>query len=87
MELFSVNFHFWPYCNLKCKYCFARFKNIKDPLTKEDNFKIINKLAKSGVKKINFVGGEPTLCPFLGELIQYAKNNNLTTSIVSKEQE
>ena len=35
------------------------------------------------MEKINFAGGEPTLSPFLGELIQYSKNLGLTTSVIS----
>ena len=40
-------------------------------------------LADAGVKKLTFVGGEPTLCPYLGELLEEAKRVGLTTCIVS----
>ena len=33
--------------------------------------------------KLNFVGGEPTLCPYLGELIDYSKDLALITGVVS----
>jgi len=36
-----------------------------------------------GTEKINFAGGEPTLCPFLGELIECSKNLGMTTSVIS----
>lgn len=48
MVLESVNFHFWPYCNFQCKYCFAQFKKIKNPFSKEQYLKIIKELAKDG---------------------------------------
>lgn len=83
MLLESVNFHFWPYCNFQCKYCFAQFRKIKKPLSKEQNLKIIKELAKKGVIKLNLVGGEPTLCPYLGELIDYSKDLGLITGVVS----
>lgn len=83
IELISVNFHFWPYCNFNCKYCFVRFQNIPQPLSKIECFKIIKSLRQYGTKKINFVGGEPTLCQFLGDLIQYSKKFGIITSIVS----
>ena len=35
------------------------------------------------MKKVNFVGGEPTLCPFLGELITFSKKLGLITGVVS----
>lgn len=79
----SVNLHFWPYCNMKCKYCFANFSHIRVPLSKNDWFRIILLLVEFGIKKINFVGGEPTLCKFLGELIEYSKDFHLITGIVS----
>jgi len=79
----SVNLHFWPYCNMKCKYCFANFSHIIVPLSKNDWFRIIQLLVEFGIKKINFVGGEPTLCKFLGELIEYSKDFHLITGIVS----
>ena len=40
-------------------------------------------LADAGATKITFVGGEPTLCPYLGELLEAAKHAGLTTCIVS----
>lgn len=40
-------------------------------------------LANAGAEKLTFVGGEPTLCPYLGELLIEAKRVGLTTCIVS----
>ena len=68
---------------MKCKYCFANFSHINRSLSKEDWFEIIRQLTDFGMKKVNFVGGEPTLCPFLGELIIYSKMLGLITGIVS----
>ncbi len=82
-NLISINFHFWPYCNFNCKYCFARFNEVNTPLSKKNCFKIIRALRKHGTEKINFAGGEPTLSPFLGDLIVYSKSLGLTTSIIS----
>ena len=62
-NLYSINLHFWPYCNMKCQYCFANFSHIEKPLSKEDWFEIIRQLTDNGMRKVNFVGGEPTLCP------------------------
>tara|TARA_B100000902_G_scaffold399597_1_gene471257 strand:- start:228 stop:1130 length:903 start_codon:yes stop_codon:yes gene_type:complete len=81
----AVNWHFWPRCNYGCKFCFATFEDIplKDRLAKEDALKLPKILAEAGVEKITFVGGEPTLCPYLGDLLIMAKKANLTTCIVS----
>ena len=40
-------------------------------------------LKQAGAEKITFVGGEPTLCPFLDELLIESKRVGLTTCIVS----
>jgi len=34
-------------------------------------------------RKITFVGGEPTLCPFLPKLVAYAKNLGLVTAVIT----
>ena len=81
----AVNWHFWPWCNYGCKFCFARFEDIPraDRLPKEIALTVPEMLAESGADKITFVGGEPTLCPFLGDLLQVSKDVGLTTCIVS----
>ncbi len=35
------------------------------------------------MKKVNFAGGEPTLCPFLGELTIFSNKLGLITGVVS----
>jgi radical S-adenosyl methionine domain-containing protein 2 len=45
--------------------------------------KIIDILAEEGCMKLNFAGGEPTLIPYLSNLIQYCKNYGIFTSIIS----
>ena len=85
----SVNFHLWKPCNMKCRFCFATFQDIRqDALPKghvprEDSLAVVEALAMAGFGKINFAGGEPTLCPWLPDLIQRAKELGLTTSMVT----
>ena len=81
----AVNWHFWPWCNYACKFCFATFEDIPrgDRLRREEALKIPELLASAGAEKITFVGGEPTLCPYLGDLVIAAKKAGLVTCIVS----
>ena len=81
----AVNWHFWPWCNYGCKFCFARFEDIPraDRLPKEIAITVPEMLAAAGTDKITFVGGEPTLCPYLGDLLAASKDVGLTTCIVS----
>jgi radical S-adenosyl methionine domain-containing protein 2 len=85
----SVNFHLWQPCNMRCKFCFAGFLDVrqsilpKGHLPREQAIQVIQRLADFGFQKITFAGGEPTLCPWLHELIATAKASGLTTMIVS----
>ena len=81
----AINWHFWPWCNYGCKFCFARFEDIPraDRLPKEIALTVPEMLAEAGAEKITFVGGEPTLCPYLGDLLATSKDVGLTTCIVS----
>lgn len=85
----SVNFHLWEPCNMRCKFCFATFQDVKNTilpkghLPKEQAIEVVLQLAELGFEKITFAGGEPTLCPWLPELIAAAKTAGLTTMIVT----
>jgi radical S-adenosyl methionine domain-containing protein 2 len=81
----SVNWHLWPYCNYKCSFCFATFDDLPHPsyLTLKQGLEVVKLLAKAGTQKLTFAGGEPTLCPFLGELLKEAKKLGLTIMVVS----
>ena len=86
----SVNFHLWEPCNMDCEFCFATFQDVKREmklpkghLPKEDCLLVVDQIAEVGFEKINFVGGEPTLCPWLPDLIVRAKGHGMTTSIVT----
>ncbi len=81
----SVNWHFWPWCNYGCKFCFARFEDIPraDRLPEDLAVRIPGILAEAGASKITLVGGEPTLCPHIGSILSASKAAGLTTCIVS----
>lgn len=86
----SVNYHIWEPCNMRCRFCFAIFQDVKQEmrlpkghLPEQDCITIVDKLAQAGFKKINFAGGEPTLCKWLPDLIEQAKRHGMVTSIVS----
>lgn len=74
---------------MRCKFCFATFKDVKRSilpkghLAKADAIKVVSQLGEIGFEKITFAGGEPTLCPWLPDLIQAAKAASMTTMIVT----
>ena len=71
----TVNYHLWKPCNMSCAFCFATFEDLgahllpKGHLGREKCLSIVESLAQAGFRKINFAGGEPTLCPWLPDLI------------------
>ncbi len=85
MKLISVNWHMTERCNYKCKFCFAKYNIHKKPICENLNKskRLIETLKAHGAEKINFTGGEPLLCKNLGEIIKFAKELGITTSIVT----
>ena len=70
-------------CNLKCNFCYT-LKNIHDdPKPFLDICKILDKLKASGIKEVEFSGGEPTIHPNWFELLEYANNIFKHVSVVT----
>lgn len=79
----AVNFHLWPKCNLRCRFCYATFPTARAVLPLAQALRLLDLLAAAGSDKITFVGGEPTLHPHLPELLRHADGLGLTTCIVT----
>ncbi len=84
----SVNFHLWKPCNMRCRFCFATFDDIKGSVPKghiseDESVAVVQRLAAAGFRKLTFAGGEPTLCPWLERLVRTAKRAGMTTMLVS----
>ena len=81
----TASFHVVKPCNMKCKYCYATFDDmkVKKQLTLEQSCIILDKLRAAGVEKITFAGGEPMLYKHLDASIVYAKSIGFTTSIIT----
>jgi radical S-adenosyl methionine domain-containing protein 2 len=85
----ALNFHVWQPCNMGCSYCFAEFSDSVQQLQvdkaqlRQRALTVIEAAAKAGIRKLTLVGGEPTLCPWLLDLLQHAKSLGLVTMLVS----
>ena len=81
----TASFHIVKPCNLKCKFCYATFQDMRvlKQLSLEDAKIIVDKLKLGGLKKITFAGGEPMLYKNIFEIVAYSKGIGLTTSIIS----
>lgn len=84
-KITTVNYHLVKGCNYGCKFCFANFNDVKQPIHYCEQKRMIKLISKQKhVKKINFVGGEPTLMgERLVKLVKYAKRCNLLTSVTT----
>lgn len=85
----AVNYHLWEPCNMRCKFCFATFQDVKKDilpkghLPKEESLRLVEALGAFGFEKITFAGGEPTLCRWLPDLIHVARSYGMTTCVVT----
>ena len=89
LPISTVNYHVWKPCNMRCNFCYATFVDIPEhqlpqgDLTREESLRLVETLAEAGFTEINFAGGEPTLCPWLPELINRAHCLGMLTAIVT----
>ena len=77
----SICWNITKQCNERCEFCYR--DNTSNDLSIKDNMKILCNMIESGVKKITFAGGEPLLYPATLELIQYAHQNGVITSMTT----
>lgn len=81
--LVSVNFHLFQPCNLRCRFCFATFREVKGRLSTPDAMRLLHALRAAGTQKINFAGGEPTLHPDIGPIVAMARQLGFTVSLIT----
>jgi radical S-adenosyl methionine domain-containing protein 2 len=85
----TVDFHLWQPCNMRCGFCFATFRDVRRSvlpdghLPAEQAERIVVELAGAGFQKITFAGGEPLLCPWLGDLVRTAHEAGAVTALVT----
>ena len=87
-KITTVNYHLWKQCNMSCGFCFATFADrlpisAVQNLSEDDAIRLVDKLCEYGFRKVNFAGGEPTLCRWLPDLIRRAKSHEVITSMVT----
>ena len=68
-------------CNNCCAHCYNEPGRGKEALTLEQWKKVLDKLDKIAVPHVIFTGGEPTLVPFLPELVSYADQLGIVTGL------
>lgn len=77
----SVCWNITKNCNDNCLFCYRDQES--EDLNFDDRIKVIDLVAKSGIRKLTFAGGEPLLIPEIKELIHYAKCKGLLVSMTT----
>lgn len=68
-------------CTLECPKCFA-LQNLPDGELEKQK-EMVEILAKDGVKKLTFAGGDPLLVPHVIDLIELASEKGMDTALFS----
>jgi len=92
-KLFMISWEVTSKCNLRCIYCYRNYNEFHE---KENDPTLIKKILKEissipSIKIISITGGEPTLSPFLKDIVKTLYNFNkyigITTNGNIKERE
>lgn len=72
-------------CNLRCFYCYAKNTEYSPNSTMclADAKQVVDFCYEGGIGHIILIGGEPTVYSDLFELIEYAKNRGITSTLVT----
>ena len=88
-NLYAAFFQLTPFCNLKCKMCYARLEP-RDVLNGGKNIMrfgqwkwFIDEAIKEGLTELSFTGGECTLHPDFCGIYSYAYNQGLQIYIMT----
>jgi molybdenum cofactor biosynthesis enzyme MoaA len=68
-----------PRCNLHCVHCYANSspqRALVERMQLADWMDTLNQAADLGCRRVQFIGGEPTLYPGLAELIEHARSRS-----------
>lgn len=85
MRNFPDYIQFYPTirCNKSCDFCFNKDMPSLPDMTMEQFRKMIVVLESLGIRKLDIIGGEPTLHPDITEMILHAENEGFTVNISS----
>ena len=82
MQKLKINLHITNRCNYHCRYCFGKFQNADMQPEKWEEI-IGNIKGSQMIDAINFAGGEPFLYQGIEDVIQYAKEQGFSCSVIT----
>lgn len=99
IEPFDMTFSDYPvlsevaltyHCNLRCAFCYAGCNCTTNPtgstrqMGADDVKTVLDKIFEQAkVPSVSFTGGEPTLVPYLPELIRYARDLGMRVNLIT----
>jgi len=69
-------------CNIDCSHCYNQRRESPE-LTTSQWKKVLKTLWDQGIPHVDFTGGEPTLRPDLGDLVEYAEDLGMITGLLT----
>src|SRR3974390_2408940 len=69
-------------CNLSCTYC-NEYDNFSKPVTVEEMFRRIDKLAAIGTSIVTMRGGEPLRHPYLDPMIGRVRHGGMISGMIT----
>lgn len=71
-------------CNMDCFWCYDQYREKSSLNMRRDlMFNLIDLCSEGGVKKIVFIGGEPTIYPFLSDGLKRCKEKGMLSEITT----
>ena len=72
-------------CNLRCPWCYAKdtHYSVNNTMNFETAKQVIDLLVEADVRKVILIGGEPTLYPYIFDILDYCHEKNLNTTIAT----
>jgi len=70
-------------CNFKCPYCRGQRRDLKKRMSLDDAKAAVDALVAERVINLRLSGGEPTIWPWLVELVRYAHNSGVKRIAIS----
>ncbi len=68
-------------CNLNCPYCYSTHYLKEKPLGREEVVKLLREAASSGIKYINYTGGDPLIRRDISEILEETVDLGIDASI------
>ena len=72
-----VQFYPTVRCNLECSFCFNRGLSAFEDVRVDDFRRIVSILHEEGIRWVDFLGGEPTLHPYLVTLLKILRDGEM----------